>query len=222
MATYPVRYGETISDVVMNSTGLISNWEAILTANNFDNWTPSLVAGDLLVIPDGLPVDNDVIAQLTKYPANNASITGVYEKIAVIFTTMAGAEPATAQYITQIPQDTNTYYVVRYGETIGDAVMNSTGNIANWSAILNANGFDNWTPPLVAGQRLTIPAGVVLDLNTLRQLNIYEANNSSVPDVYDKINVIFGKMNPHDWILENAYWNDLGYWRDNAVWIDSL
>lgn len=219
---YRVRYGETISDVVMNSTGLIGNWAAILEANGFDDWTPAIDAGDVLFVPDDLPVDNDAIAQLSTYRANNRSMTGVYTKIAVIFTTLAGASPATAPVIVKPVKDTNTYYQVREGETIGDVVMNSTGNIANWPMILDANGFNDWTPALAAGQILTIPATVISNPNGLRQLAKYPANNASVPNVYDKINSIFGIMNPNDWILKTGFWDDLGYWRDTNVWIDSL
>eukprot|EP01037_Dinobryon_pediforme_P011474 gene11474-11570_t len=73
-----------------------------------------------------------------------------------------------------------TPYVVQYGETIGDVIFNATGNIGNWSLILEANGFDTWTPVLNAGDVIIIPDTVVNDLNTLRQLADYPANNASV------------------------------------------
>lgn len=221
---YTVRYGETISDVILNSTGNIANWDAILTANDFSDWTPQLSAGDVLLIPDGLPVDNDTLAQLAIYPANNRSldIPAVYGKITVIFTTLAGASPATAPVAAVVTSvAANTYfYTVRVGEGIGDCVMNSTGNIANWPLILDANDFSDWTPALIPGQILTIPPTVTPDPNTLRQLAVYPANNNSVPDVYEKIIIIFGKMNPGDWILKTGFWDDAGYWRDTAYWID--
>jgi len=110
-------------------------------------------------------------------------------------------------------------YVVRYGETISDVCMNATGNIANWSAILDANGYDDWTPALTAGDVLTIPDGVVTDLNTLRQLAEYPANNASIPGVYDKIIVIFDILN-NNWILSTGAWNDAAIWIDTSAWID--
>jgi len=110
-------------------------------------------------------------------------------------------------------------YLVRYGETIGDVVMNATGNIANWDLITEANGFD-WVPPLYAGQIVFIPDNIVPDLNVSRQLNIYPANNKTVYDIYSQIDAVFLLMNPGDWILRNGYWDDSGYWRDTAKWID--
>jgi len=220
MAKYTVRYGETIGDAVINSTGIIGNWAAILQANSYDTWTPELTPGDVLLIPDDLPVNNDAMAQLVKYPSNNQSVSDVYAKITVIFTTLAAAEPATAPVIPAPVKDTNIYYKVRYGETIGDVVLNATGNMANWSDILDANGYNDWTPQLAAGQIMIIPASVVTDPNTMRALQKYPANNESVPDVYDKINSIFGIMNPNDWILKTSFWNDGDYWRDKSSWID--
>lgn len=85
MSTYTVKPGETITDVVANSTGNIGNWDAILTANNFADWTPQLVAGQVIQIPDALvTVDQNVQRQLATYPICNSSVTDVFAQIANI------------------------------------------------------------------------------------------------------------------------------------------
>lgn len=69
---YTVRTGETIVDVCLNATGTIANWEIILNANNFTDWTPDLFVGQQILIPDAVEIQNNVLIVTTKYPANNA------------------------------------------------------------------------------------------------------------------------------------------------------
>jgi hypothetical protein len=80
------------------------------------------------------------------------------------------------------------------GNTIGDAVLNGTGDISNWSDTLNLNFFATWTPQLYSGQVLQIPT-TNQNLNNIRALNTYPANNFTVPDIISQINNIFAIMN---------------------------
>lgn len=82
---YIVKPGETIGDVVLNSTGSFSNWDIILEANAFDNWTPEVISGQKILIPDTVNKDQNTLRQLSSYPACNISINDVLNKIAEVF-----------------------------------------------------------------------------------------------------------------------------------------
>lgn len=78
---YKVGVGETIRDVIINSTGSINNgeidnWDLILSANSFDDWTPLLTPGQEIVVPDSVYIDANTLANRQAYPANNSIITG--------------------------------------------------------------------------------------------------------------------------------------------------
>jgi hypothetical protein len=81
---YIIKAGETIGDVTLNATGSFNNWDAILTANGFTSWTPSLLAGQAVLIPDTVAIDQNTQRQLVTYPACNISVNDVYDQIAVI------------------------------------------------------------------------------------------------------------------------------------------
>lgn len=85
---YIVQAGECISDVVINATGTLANLDAILTANNFDTWTPILTEGQEIIIPDGLTNDPNAQRQFVTYPVCNSSVSNVYDQISDIFETM--------------------------------------------------------------------------------------------------------------------------------------
>jgi uncharacterized protein (TIGR02145 family) len=70
---YVVKNGEQISDVILNSSGSLDNWSLILEANNFDTWTPDLLPGQIIIIPDNIILQPNVKAELDQYPANNNS-----------------------------------------------------------------------------------------------------------------------------------------------------
>jgi hypothetical protein len=72
---YIVQEGMSIFDVTLNATGSLINLDAILTANNFMDWTPTLVSGQSITIPDGVTSDLNVVRQLATYPSVN-NITG--------------------------------------------------------------------------------------------------------------------------------------------------
>jgi phage tail protein X len=68
---YTVKTGETITDVCLNATGTLANWEDILNANGFTDWVPELSPGQQIIIPDGAEIQNNVLQITEKYPANN-------------------------------------------------------------------------------------------------------------------------------------------------------
>lgn len=110
-------------------------------------------------------------------------------------------------------------YIVNQGESISDVCLNSTGSITNLDAILTANGFDDWSPILTAGQSIIIPDNVTYDYNTLNQLSTYKAVNNMTDNIINKINTIINTI-INNWILLTGNWNDNGFWLDSAYWID--
>jgi hypothetical protein len=68
---YTVQPGERILDVCLNATGTIANWSKILEANSFSTWTPVLYAGQILIIPDGVEIQTNVLREMQIYPASN-------------------------------------------------------------------------------------------------------------------------------------------------------
>lgn len=117
-------------------------------------------------------------------------------------------------------------YIVKPGESILDVVENSTGarigpnGIDNWDVITLANGFDSWTPDLVAGQEVTIPDDQVdIDPNILRQLQTYPVCNNMDENVLDEIATIVAILSDN-WILTTGFWNDNALWIDSKTWID--
>lgn len=216
--SYQVKQGDTITDAVLNSTGLIGNWSAVLDENNYDSWTPDLISGEVVNIPQDAPIDFQAVQDLLSYPACNSSSETLYGLIEQILLKLLVVPDTKATVIPPQVQDTNVYYKVRYGETIGDVIMNASGNIQNWSLVLDSNSFD-WIPQLTAGQVVAIPNSVIQDLNTFRALTVYPANNNSENDIYNQIDAIFVLLNDL-WILANGFWNDQGLWFDTAFWID--
>lgn len=72
MTSYTVKQGETILDVVVNSTGSPLNLQTILDANNIDTWTPQLTAGQVLVIPDNVEIQQNNLLELKRHPVCDA------------------------------------------------------------------------------------------------------------------------------------------------------
>lgn len=219
--SYAVKFGDTIGDAILNSTGVIGNWSAVLDENDFDSWTPDLIAGSQVEIPATAQTDLEAVRALKNYPASNSSSQVTYGLIEQIFTKLLSVSPVQAPSIQQQVIDLNSYYKARYGETIGDVILNSTGNIDNWEDVLDENNFNEWTPQLTAGQLIAIPPTVQKDLNVFRALTTYPANNNSESDVYGQIDAIFDILNGGDrWILATGFWNDNGIWIDTDFWID--
>ena len=84
---YTVRSGETLSDVILNSTGSILNWEDILNANGFTDWSPELYVGQQIIIPDDIIGQSNVKNVLDTYPANNNSIASDFDDQVTAFIT---------------------------------------------------------------------------------------------------------------------------------------
>lgn len=117
-------------------------------------------------------------------------------------------------------------YTVKQGDTILDVVENATGarigpnGIDNWDVIVTTNGFDSWTPDLVAGQLVAIPDDLVdPDPNILRQLKTYPVCNNLDEDVLDQLVTIISILD-NNWILTTGFWNDRAVWIDTKTWID--
>lgn len=81
---YIVKAGETIGDVVMNATGSFNNLNVVLDANAFNTWTPDLLAGQSVLIPDIAAIDQNTQRQLTSYPACNISVNDIFSQIDTI------------------------------------------------------------------------------------------------------------------------------------------
>lgn len=225
MATIEALQGNCFADMVLNGTGNIENWSAMLEANNLSSWTPDLYSGQVLQIPANANINIDNVTALKTYPTNNGTVPDIFEQIDSIFGILAGAMSGFVPDFTEPIVDTNVYYTVPYGVCFVDLILNSTGDITNWEDVLNANEFGDRNPILYSGERVLIPASVVMNLNNYRALNIYPSNNNSVPDVYNQINAIFDLINNpiSDWILYNpdGVWSDEAhYWRDGAKWLD--
>jgi len=74
---YTVRTGETVTDICINSTGTVNNWETILNDNLFDTWTPVLTPNQKIILSN-VEIQNNVLLDVTSYPANNATDTPNY------------------------------------------------------------------------------------------------------------------------------------------------
>jgi len=64
MSNYTISQGESITDVVINSTGDISNYNSILDANGFTTWTPNITVGQVVLIPDTVTYNNNVLNEI--------------------------------------------------------------------------------------------------------------------------------------------------------------
>ena len=219
MSNYVAKQGETISDIVLNGTGSLASWDAILTANDLDDWTPEVLGGEAFIIPADAIFDLDALVDLVARPACNLSVASLRDQIDAIFTIMETAAPVDVPVFTPEVVDTSKKYYVKAGESIYDAVINATGTLANLNLVLDANGFEDWTPILVSGQALIIPDTVTNDPNAFRQFEQYPVSNTSVNNIDDQIISIFELINDY-WILTTGYWNDLAIWKDEKTWID--
>jgi len=88
-STYIVKVGDTIRDVCINGTGSMSNWDAILSANGFDTWTPLLTAGQEIVVPDGVFIDTNSFADKKVYPSCNNGPANILDVLQQVFDILA-------------------------------------------------------------------------------------------------------------------------------------
>ena len=87
-STYTVKQGMSLWDVVLNATGSLANLDAVCAANNFTDWTPDLIPGTVVIIPDGVTVDSNSQRQLSSYQAVNNITAGISNLINAIFNTL--------------------------------------------------------------------------------------------------------------------------------------
>ena len=88
---YTAKQGETISDIVLNTTGSILNWGLFLDANGFDCWTPEITEGQKIFIPSNAFIQSDALGQLEKYPScNNSEVTNLDFQINALIRIFAG------------------------------------------------------------------------------------------------------------------------------------
>jgi len=215
--TYLVNNGETISDVVINATGSLTNWSSFLDLNGFDDWTPTLVAGETLEAP----VVSDTLTQsiLNNNRIVNTSVANVNTLIDNFIVLLNEANYSLVFASPSATPNTTNTYIVEQGETIGDVCFNATGTLDNWSVICDANNFQDWNVTLYGGQAIVIPDDVDLQLNVMKALNNNHLVNSSVPNLNYLISQFLINFESY-WILTTGFWDDLGIWQDSNIWID--
>jgi hypothetical protein len=202
MNIYQVKSGETISDVVMNGSGDISEWFNIIDANDFNDWTPILFADQIINIPN--IKNSQIVKELQLEPCYNITlnVTSQINSLISIFDSIVDIPVNNFS----IPiQDLAQFYKVRNGETIGDICNNATGDISNWQQILNDNLFTDWSPELTENQTIKITSACKIQQNNIRDLFIEPSNNRLPDNINDQINVlisIFTKNN--DYIFSNG------------------
>lgn len=89
MGLYPnyiVQVGETIRDVIINSTGsvgndTVNNWNEIAKANGFTDWTPELTPGQSIIVPDTVFIDANTLRNRQTYPSNNSTVSNFLQLI---------------------------------------------------------------------------------------------------------------------------------------------
>ncbi len=193
---YNRAYGETIRDVLINTTGNINGWNDLLNANNFDSWTPDLYFTENIITINA--ENEDVVTYLKKYPIcqitgfdlNKNTGAGFPYQLPFMLTPPQGnifsnldRLLATAQINEyQYPAKTDNfikYYEIKHGETIRDVVVNSTGSIDNWDLILTDNDIKEWNPNLENVNKLKISSDSDINKRNTYQLKDYPINNNN-------------------------------------------
>jgi len=214
MSSKIVNPGETITDVILNYTGNVSFWDAILTLNDLKDWNPELK--DQILIPDSL-FDQAVLSQLSIYPACNISVNDIFTQLTNVAEILAANTIVNSDSLPlkePIPIKT---YQIKQGESITDVLLNSVGTPAYWETFLNQNSKADWTPELMVNEKIEIPSGLLIDENTTRQLNIYPACNASVNDIYAQMALVVSIIT-NLWILKTGYWDNEGIWMNDKNW----
>lgn len=115
----------------------------------------------------------------------------------------------------------SSVYTVKVGQTIRDVIICGTGslNVGNWDAVLTANGFTDWTPPMNPGQQIIIPDSAALDSNTIADKKGYPSANGQIGGSLAILLTVWAAISSL-WILATGFWNDEGIWIDQDFWID--
>lgn len=77
---YKVRDGETITDVILNSTGDFANWNDILNLNEFEEWVPELTSGQKIKT-NGIIKQNNNVKLFKSYPICNSKVSDLEDQI---------------------------------------------------------------------------------------------------------------------------------------------
>lgn len=72
-------------------------------------------------------------------------------------------------------------YIAKAGDTLMDVCYNTTGSLRALNEIINANGFDTYTPSIAAGQVIEVP-DVVYNSEAVLVANTRAFNSTSIPD----------------------------------------
>jgi len=98
----------------------------------------------------------------------------------------------------------NKYYTVKQGETILNCVLNSTGSLSNWGLIIDANGWDTWTPQLTAGQQILIPDTISKQTNIQLIFQTYPLCDNMSLNILNQINNFVNKLSTFYLLLEDT------------------
>jgi hypothetical protein len=85
---YYLKTGETITDVILNLTGDISNWDPLLQSNLSNTWTPQ----ESRLVISSKAIQKNVVSELSKRPlCNNSGINDLDAKIQDIINNFANS-----------------------------------------------------------------------------------------------------------------------------------
>jgi hypothetical protein len=89
MSTYTAQLGMDMVDICLNATGNLTNLDTVLDANSFTTWTPDVVAGQIITIPDSLvTTDPNTIRQLALYPSVQNLDSATESDLNAVFATL--------------------------------------------------------------------------------------------------------------------------------------
>lgn len=78
---YSMKEGETITDMLLNTTGDLVNWDIITNTNEFGTWTPELQTNQKVLNANEITQNNN-ISLFKRYPlCNNLNIGDLNDKI---------------------------------------------------------------------------------------------------------------------------------------------
>lgn len=85
---YKVKAGESLHDVVINSTGDISNIQLIMDANRLYSWTFDMSTITTVTVPDGVNYNRNVLNDVIYRPVCNLRINDFADQIIALDTVL--------------------------------------------------------------------------------------------------------------------------------------